>query len=942
MLLSAKTAAPSSTDFLPRRHILQEAADHAVTLLVAPDGYLMVDALAGALEERGRTLLWLRVGPEDRDPAMLLFSLISAARRIVPGAGEATLELMRRRPGPLHGWPALYSHLAEELAAALPMGCALVVEGVDLLDGNQPTLGLFGAYLLPELAQAMACILIAGRDIPRPLLPAHTLRRGPVDLEVTTKEISSLASQAQIGLPEQILRRAVGLLGGRADSIISVCRLAARLGVGPTTELTTHAVSGDDLLLRTAAARLRFEREGARRALDLSRRLDLFHPELCAAAGALVAPDHAWLLPLSNGWSRLRSPWPAALRRGIRAAEQAPPELLERAVAFFEAQGALTIAVPLALEQGDYTQGARLIEGSVETLMGLGMWELLSGWLARLPQTTLHDWPWLLYAQGEIAAARRDITGARRSFATSSIVFASATDAEGSCQSLLAESTLALWQGQYDVARSRAVDALSRAEATGLAWQYGWAAWQLCCLAVADDDPDAALVYLDRALSAAAGAGELPMADLLRLAEGLMVRHRELAGQREQHRQAYFAFERAAREVEGQLRQLVVAPPLNLDQLLLEHRWAITPLMLRLSTPEPDELNSPERQSLWHGLLRTLGLLRRSSPRAPARSSDPAVAIPPALPGERDEIPTALEPAHVALVGAVATPTASLVLAGGERNAPWAALQAAAVGAVAEVLPAPTLAAHLLGQFRVILNDQAVENWPSGRGRGLLKYLLVHRDRATPRDVLMDLFWPDSSPEDARNSLNVALHGLRQSLRSVTDISVVEYLRKDGTYRLSPMLQIWLDVEEFEEHVRAGRRSEDAGAFPAAASSYEQAATLYQGDYLADDPYEEWPVLRREQLRLAYLDTLDRLSQISFGQGQYSACANLCQLILARDNCREDAHARLIRCYSRLGQRPLALRQYQACVQALSTELGIEPSAATAQLAERIRRREHI
>jgi DNA-binding SARP family transcriptional activator len=208
--------------------------------------------------------------------------------------------------------------------------------------------------------------------------------------------------------------------------------------------------------------------------------------------------------------------------------------------------------------------------------------------------------------------------------------------------------------------------------------------------------------------------------------------------------------------------------------------------------------------------------------------------------------------------------------------------------------------------------------------------------------VLMDLFWPDSSPEDARNSLNVALHGLRQSLRSVTDISVVEYLRKDGTYRLSPMLQIWLDVEEFEEHVRAGRRSEDAGAFPAAASSYEQAATLYQGDYLADDPYEEWPVLRREQLRLAYLDTLDRLSQISFGQGQYSACANLCQLILARDNCREDAHARLIRCYSRLGQRPLALRQYQACVQALSTELGIEPSAATAQLAERIRRREHI
>ena len=49
-----------------------------------------------------------------------------------------------------------------------------------------------------------------------------------------------------------------------------------------------------------------------------------------------------------------------------------------------------------------------------------------------------------------------------------------------------------------------------------------------------------------------------------------------------------------------------------------------------------------------------------------------------------------------------------------------------------------------------------------------------------------------------------------------------------------------------------------------------------------------------------------------------------------------------MRCYSRQGQRPLALRQFQICAEALRTELDVEPSPATAELYERIRRRESV
>jgi DNA-binding SARP family transcriptional activator len=252
----------------------------------------------------------------------------------------------------------------------------------------------------------------------------------------------------------------------------------------------------------------------------------------------------------------------------------------------------------------------------------------------------------------------------------------------------------------------------------------------------------------------------------------------------------------------------------------------------------------------------------------------------------------------------------------------------------------PTLVAHLLGRLRVSLNGVVVDDWPSGRGRSLLKYLVTHRDPWPQREVLMEVFWPGSPPAAARNSLNVAVHGLRRALRAAANLPVV--VLKDGAYCLAADLQVWVDVDEFERHVERGRRLERAGEQADAITEYELAASLYQGDFLVDDPYEEWPVLYRERVRLAYLDTLDRLSGLYLGQGRHAACAALCQRIIERDACREDAHRRLIRCYSRQGQRHLALRQFQACAEALRTELDVDPAPATVRLHEAIRHHEAV
>jgi DNA-binding SARP family transcriptional activator len=149
-------------------------------------------------------------------------------------------------------------------------------------------------------------------------------------------------------------------------------------------------------------------------------------------------------------------------------------------------------------------------------------------------------------------------------------------------------------------------------------------------------------------------------------------------------------------------------------------------------------------------------------------------------------------------------------------------------------------------------------------------------------------------------------------------------------------MQIWLDVEEFEHLVSAGQRLESRNQ-SAAVSEYEAAISLYQGDFLQENPYEGWTVLTRESLRMAYLNTLDSLSRIYFSQERYAACIMASQRILDRDRCREDAHCMLMRCYSRQGQDHMALRQYQMCVESLRLELDVGPAPGTTQLIQQIR-----
>jgi len=239
------------------------------------------------------------------------------------------------------------------------------------------------------------------------------------------------------------------------------------------------------------------------------------------------------------------------------------------------------------------------------------------------------------------------------------------------------------------------------------------------------------------------------------------------------------------------------------------------------------------------------------------------------------------------------------------------------------------------------LYDRMITNWPSGKGKGIFKYMVANRGRPILKDILMDVFWRNADPEAARNNLNVAMHGLRQALRAARP-NFPYILFQNGQYLLNQDMMVWVDFEQFVQHYEAGQRLERRGKLGEALSEYETAEGLYQGDFLEEDLYEDWPILRRESLKDTYLVILDRLSRYYLEEKRYALCIHLCQKILVKDECREDIHRRLMRCYSRQGQRSLALRQYNLCVDALARVLDISPMQETLALREQIRNRDAV
>jgi DNA-binding SARP family transcriptional activator len=438
-------------------------------------------------------------------------------------------------------------------------------------------------------------------------------------------------------------------------------------------------------------------------------------------------------------------------------------------------------------------------------------------------------------------------------------------------------------------------------------------------------------------------AGDALLAHILDAAQRLCRACKQCQEETEWHRQAY----RESEHREQELRQELYA----ILQLIDTGQAPETPLKLGSVQDIPGsesgllESRRPkaaQRLSLWQRIQALLGHRPPDQlPRPEPIKAPPEAQIQPVRADLEQNLPATpdLVTQGTGLEQDLPT-TLDLVAQGADLEqdrptTPDLAVQGRSSAKAPGEEAAPALVVYCLGAFRVYQGDRLITDWNGLKGKSILKYLLAHRETSVAKDILMDLFWPDADPESARRSLHQAIYSLRQALRRGNPDFAHVYFEND-CYLLNPGMSIWVDSVEFERHLETAKRLEAADRITEAIAEYGIAESLYQGDYLEEDLYEDWPAVEREHFRRMYCDLADRLSEHYVHNSEYNAAITLCHKILGCDNCHEPAHRRLMRCYLAQGQRHLAVRQYQTCVETLQIELEIGPAEETVMLYQEI------
>lgn len=247
------------------------------------------------------------------------------------------------------------------------------------------------------------------------------------------------------------------------------------------------------------------------------------------------------------------------------------------------------------------------------------------------------------------------------------------------------------------------------------------------------------------------------------------------------------------------------------------------------------------------------------------------------------------------------------------------------------------------GRFTASYQQQDIPLGSNKNGRAIFRYLVTRPGRGAAKDVLLGLFWPDDPVEKAAHKLHIAISSLRQSLNEALGGALSESIvYADDRYAIASELHVRLDTDDFYAHVEAGERLEREGRLTEAIDRYQAARDLHQGEYLAEDLYADWAAAERARLLEMYLTLLGRLACYYADREQVAQSVDCCRQILSHDSFREDAYRQLMRCYSRLGHRNQALREFQRCRDVLRRELGVDPMRETVALYERIAREERV
>lgn len=235
-----------------------------------------------------------------------------------------------------------------------------------------------------------------------------------------------------------------------------------------------------------------------------------------------------------------------------------------------------------------------------------------------------------------------------------------------------------------------------------------------------------------------------------------------------------------------------------------------------------------------------------------------------------------------------------------------------------QAAPQPRLQAFAFGEARVLRDGAVVTSsqWGTAVARDMFFLLLLHPN-GLRREQITAYLWPEAGKAQATSQFHSTLYRMRHAL------GLPPLPRPGNRYRLDPALEIWADVAEFEQALRAASNPDTPKE--RAVMLLEGAVTLYRGPFL-EDCYGEWAEEPREKLRSRYIRALLALARAYEERGEHDRSLDCYERILQVDNSLEEVHTQVLRCYASRNEPALVREHYHRYAEWLARELGAAPS----------------
>lgn len=231
------------------------------------------------------------------------------------------------------------------------------------------------------------------------------------------------------------------------------------------------------------------------------------------------------------------------------------------------------------------------------------------------------------------------------------------------------------------------------------------------------------------------------------------------------------------------------------------------------------------------------------------------------------------------------------------------------------------LEVKLLGQFEVKLGGKPAAI-PSRPAQALFAYLILNANAAHRREQLAGLLWPDTSDENARSNLRHALWRIRKAIETKQTYLITD----DLSIRFDPDSQYWLDARAIDR----------VAGIETTADDLIEALANYRGELLPGF-YDEWITLERERLQAMFERKMEQLLDRLIAAQRWSETLEWGEKWIAFGQTPEPAYRAMMQAHAALGNMAKVAATFERCMQALRTDLGVEPSEQTRALYESVK-----